>query len=510
MKTRSMQRRRPTLEALEGRSLLSGPGSLDTTFGIGGLATADFTAGSDGARSVAVQVDGKLIAAGSAASSASSFAAVRFNADGSLDTSYGNGGKVTTTFPGATDAKGGHLALQPDGKVVQAGLQERAVVSGKGKNQVTTYYDDFALVRRTADGALDPTFGSGGRVVTSFGTTVNGAAFAVAVQADGKIVAGGPSNASGQDSFMLVRYNADGSLDTGYGAGGMVTTRFATPAELMDMVIQGDGKVVAAGYTEPSPSSGLGQVMTVVRYNTDGSLDPTFGSGGVFSLPNPAGTSTQRNTRAVAIQPDGKIVVGALWSTYSQFDLVRLNTDGTLDTTFGTGGEVLTTFPAYNNSRIPNDVTVQSNGQIVVGGYYTAPVPGGLQPVVVRYNADGSLDTTFGNGGFASAAMYNVVSGVAVQPTTGRIIVAGRNNGNGGQFALTAFVGSGTTTLSSTSGTALALPSTWGLITVVPMVPQTGAAPVMGIVPPTLDALTPADGLFGPGPLSRKRPHVDL
>src|SRR5262249_40283533 len=159
------------------------------------------------------------------------------------------------------------------------------------------------------------------------------------------------------------------------------------------------------------------------------------------SVPNPSGTTTQRDTRAVALQSDGKIVVDALWSTYSQFDLVRLNLDGTLDTTFGTGGEVLTTFPASNNQRYANDVTVQADGQIVVGGYYTAPLPGGIQPVIVRYNSDGTLDSTFGTGGVATAALYNVVLGVAIQPTTGRIIVAGRNNGNGGQFALTGFVG---------------------------------------------------------------------
>jgi uncharacterized delta-60 repeat protein len=440
-----LRSRRPHLEPLEARNLLSGPGSLDTTFGTDGLATAGFTTGGDQANAVAVQIDGKLIAAGQANGGAS-FAAARFNADGSLDTSYGTEGEVTTPLTGATAASAVAVTLQSDGAAILAGSQRRTVVTGRRKNQVTSNYWGFALVRYTTGGALDPTFGSGGTVVTPFGATGTGYARAVAVQTDGKIVAAGLANTAGQYNFTLVRYNTNGSLDTGFGSGGKVTTPFATPSRIVGMAIQGDGKIVAAGYTEPSYNSESGHVLTVARYNTDGSLDPTFGSGGVVSLPNPAGTSTQRDTRAMALQSDGKIVVVARWSTDGQFDLVRFNPDGTLDPTFGTGGEVLTTFPATNDQRYPSDVTVQTDDKIVVGGYASGTITdGSWATIAVRYNPDGSLDTGFGNGGIAAAATYNKGYGVAIQPSSGRIVVAGRNNGYGGLIALTGFVGGETT-----------------------------------------------------------------
>ena len=490
----------PASERLEARALLSGPGSLDTTFGTGGLAAADLTAGSDQANAVAVQVDGKLVDAGQA-NGQSSFGTVRFNADGSIDTSYATGGKVTTSFAGALGATANDVALQSDGKAVLAGWQQRKMVSGTGNNQVTTYPYDFALVRYTAAGAIDPTFGSGGKVITSFGTTGSGYARGVVVQADGKIVAGGLSNTSGQNNFTLIRYNPDGSLDTGFGAGGIVTTNLSTASRISRLLIQSDGKLVAAGYTLPNNLAGYGHVMTVVRYNLDGSFDTTFGSGGVVSIPNPPGTNTQRDARGAALQPDGKIVIDALYSPNNQFDLVRLNTDGTLDTTFGTGGEVLTTFPATDNARYPNAVTVQSDSKIVVGGYASGTISyGSPATIAVRYNPDGSLDTGFGNGGVAAAATYNIGYAVAIQPSTGRIVVAGRNNGNGGQFALTGFVGGGTATLSA-SRVAPASTPTRSAITVA------SDAPLM-FVPPVPSGPAALDWTFVPGLLSsRKRPR---
>src|SRR6266536_6144139 len=168
-------------------------GALDPTFGIGGEVTTDF-GGSDSAQAVAIQSDGKILAAG--LSGAGDFALARYNADGSLDPSFGSGGKVTTDFGGFDLALG--VALQSDGKIVAA---------GQGGSSF-----DFALARYNADGSLDTSFGSGGKVTTDFG--VFDAATAVAIQRDGKIVATGSTFSSGFQQFALARYNADGSLDT--------------------------------------------------------------------------------------------------------------------------------------------------------------------------------------------------------------------------------------------------------------------------------------------------------
>ena len=150
------------------------PGDLDPTFGSGGKVTTD-VGGSDGAQAVAIQGDGKVVAAGLgnfAGPGTGDFALARYNPDGSLDTSFGSGGKVTTDFGGFDAASA--VAIQPDGKIIAAGR------SGSG---------DFALARYNPDGSLDSSFGSGGKVTTDFGGFDS--AFGVALQADGKIVAAG-------------------------------------------------------------------------------------------------------------------------------------------------------------------------------------------------------------------------------------------------------------------------------------------------------------------------------
>ena len=188
-------------------------GTLDRTFGIGGIVTTDFRGSSEGASSVAVQADGKLVAAGASDvnGNGSDFALVRYNSNGGLDTSFGAGGFVTADFGSPWEAATA-LALQSDGKIVVAGF---TVVS----------FADFALARYNTNGTLDTTFGAGGKVITDFGA-VSSQAFAVAVQPDGKIVAAGYANIDGNEDFALVRYNSNGALDTSFGTGGRVTTDF--------------------------------------------------------------------------------------------------------------------------------------------------------------------------------------------------------------------------------------------------------------------------------------------
>ena len=223
-------------------------GALDATFGTGGKVTTDF-GGPTGSASVAVQPDGKIIAAGGAVISPySNFALARYDSDGTLDLSFGNGGKVTTAFVttafGQVSAQAYSIALQQDGKIVVAGV---ANIDGG---------EDFALVRYNSNGTIDVSFGTGGKVTTDFDLVGQGFSFAfassVAVQQDGRIVAAGDAYIDGGRDFALARYNNNGTLDASFGTGGKVNTNFSgsTFADFANSVaVQPDGKIVAAGGT---------------------------------------------------------------------------------------------------------------------------------------------------------------------------------------------------------------------------------------------------------------------
>ncbi|MDX3248117.1 calcium-binding protein [Streptomyces sp. ME18-1-4] len=397
---------------------LAAPGDLDPTFGTGGKVITNF-GGTDFATSV--QADGKIVAAGfTSAGGANDFALARYNTNGSLDTTFGTGGKVTTDFGGTND--GAHaVAVQPDGKIVAAGQ------SGSG------FTLDFALARYNTDGSLDTTFGTGGKVTTSFGASFN-QAFGVVLQTDGKIVAAGTTNAGAGDDFAVARYNTDGSLDTSFGTGGLVTTDFGTGSsdEASGVALQSDGKIVLAG----SSDSGGTEDFALARYNTDGSLDTTFGTGGKVT------TSFGGNEFAdgVVVQTDGKIVAAGFTNAggTQDFALARYNTDGSLDTTFGTGGKIVTNF---GGDDVALGVALQTDGKIVAAGFTNA---GGTQDfALARYNTDGSLDTCFGTGGkvITNFGGTDRADGVTVQ-TDGKIVAAGRSNAGGTfDFALARYLG---------------------------------------------------------------------
>ena len=214
------------------------PGDLDPTFGSGGKVTTDFGGGSDVAIGVALQPDGKIVAAGTTSTPGvggfSDFALARYNSDGSLDATFGSGGKVTTDFGGGAEA----VALQPDGKIVAAGSASPGA----------TIFSDFALARYNPDGSLDATFGSGGKVTTEFTGNFD-QANAVALQPNGKIVAAGTANTGTTLEFALVRYKKHGGLDPSFGSGGKVTTDFTGSNDVAcGVALQPDRKIVAVGH----------------------------------------------------------------------------------------------------------------------------------------------------------------------------------------------------------------------------------------------------------------------
>jgi uncharacterized delta-60 repeat protein len=409
-------------------------GDLDASFGAGGKVLTDFSgSGSqDILNGVAIQKDGKIVTAGlSRASGNADFALARYNTDGSLDTSFGSGGKVLTDFSGSSGYDEANVVtIQKDGKIVAAGI------SGGGPY-------DFALARYNANGSLDTSFGSGGKVLTDLGGTGDGA-YALAIQKDGKIVAAGFSNANGSgdyDDFALARYNANGSLDRSFGSGGKVVTEIGAFSDAAYAVaIQGNGKIVAAGYTCCGSFD-----FALARYNKNGSLDRSFGSGGKV-LTNFSG-SFYGEAHAVAIQENGKIVAAGVSTAtgYDDFALARYNANGSLDTSFGSGGKVVTNFTgsSYDGARA---VAIQSNGKIVAAGFSNAT---GYYHnddfALARYNADGNLDTSFGSGGkvltdFSGSGSFDWLSGVAIQ-NDGKIVAAGYSEASGSSdFALARYL----------------------------------------------------------------------
>jgi serralysin len=401
------------------------------SFSIGfGIVTTDFGYSNEG-YSVAVQADGKILVAGTAGTAYNGsvyfdFALARYNPDGSLDTTFDGDGKLTTDF-GSSNDSGQSVTVQADGKIL---------VAGSGLS-------DFMLARYNPDGSLDTTFDGDGKVTTDFGSTVDSGR-SVVVQADGKILVAGTSlNGSGSD-FALARYNADGTLDNGFGTGGKVTTDFGGYDWGSRVVMQADGKILVAGEGK------------LARYNSNGSLDSTFSGDGMLTTDD----FLSGYGYSATVQADGKILVAGtdIQHNSNDFGLARYNPDGTLDTTFGSGGKVSTNFgffTAWGYDDMESDdhvysVTVQTDGKILVAGQSNYLSSDWNTPdfALARYNPDGSLDTTFGSGGKVTTDIGIYSDGydagdwaysVAVQ-SDGTILVAGESyidiDGRGHDFTL--------------------------------------------------------------------------
>jgi uncharacterized delta-60 repeat protein len=339
-------------------------GSLDLTFDGDGTVITDFDAREDEAFAVAIQADGKIVAAGSAfGPDAQDFALARYNPDGSLDTTFDGDGMVTSDFAGGND-RARAVAIQSDGKIVAAGVAfSSACLPCNGAPT-----DNFGLARYNPDGSSDLTFGFGGRQVTNFASYGRDEARGVAIQTDGKIVAAGVAICDPcvptviLHDFALARYNPEGTLDTTFGGDGTVTTAFEIQDEAWGTALQRDGKIVAAGHATLSSGARL---FALARYATDGSLDPAFDGDGKVTTQ----FAEDDEARAVTIQRDGKIVAAGftfLFSGQSDFALARYNTDGSLDTIFSGDGLVTTDFGFANDQAFA--VALQGDGKIVAAG----------------------------------------------------------------------------------------------------------------------------------------------
>ena len=391
-------------------------GRLDATFSGDGLASTAVGSADDQARSIAIQADGKYVVAGWAdmGNGNQDFAVLRFNPNGSLDSTFSADGKQTTAFMGSDQASG--VALQADGKIVVVGTSNYATTNS-----------DFALARYNADGSLDTTFGVAGKVSTSIGAQDE--ASAVAIQADGKILVVGSSDLElHSGKLALVRYNQDGSLDTEFGSAGKAFADFDFFDNGSALALAPDGKIVVAGYVW----TGTRHELTVARFNVNGVLDTSFDTDGLLQLHLTAVSATPSNrAMAVVIQADGKIVLAgdtavttdtAGTTTSSDALLVRLNVDGSFDTSFG-GGDGIATLD-LSNTDIFNSVAMQADGKILVVG---SNALGFGEALVARYNTDGTLDTSFNGSGTLSTAFANGTSAaysLAIGPS-GQVVAAG-------------------------------------------------------------------------------------
>jgi len=313
--------------------------------------------------------------------------------------------------------------MQPASASLSRSLSSRTARSSlPGKPAATS------RARYNRDGSLDPSFGSGGKVLTDFGGFMHEEVLAVAVEPDGKIVAAGLSTpfATARDfDFALARYNHDGSLDPSFGSGGKLLTDVGSWSGAAGVALEPNGRIVAAG--------GSGGDFALARYNGDGSLDPSFGSGGK-ALTDFGGLLDGGN--ALTIEPNGKIVVAGISDVGGSIDfaLARYGRDGSLDASFGSGGTVLTDFGGQDRG---NALATDPNGKIVVAGASLAGANEdfALAPLRPRrkprsgFGSGGKVLTDFGSGSFASA------HGVALQPD-GKIVAAGDSRG----FALARYL----------------------------------------------------------------------
>jgi uncharacterized delta-60 repeat protein len=398
-----------------GGSTPVGPGGLDTTFSKDGKVTASIGE-NDSVGGIAVLADGKIVVAGTGCGrSGCDFELTRFTSGGSIDTTFGAKGKTITDFSRLDDTAKA-IALDSLGRIVVVGSSER--MDGDA---------DVALARYTADGKLDTSFGTGGKVVTQLGSATD-TAYGVAIDPSGRIVVAGEASpypnaySSPDPRVFAARYTPAGVLDTVFGAGGIAVYDRAGAAEHgRDVLVDAGGRVVvaAAAFTDPRWD------FLLVGFTDGGVLDATFGSGGVVttSFHDPTGLDTsQDQALGIAAHGTGLVVAG---HTESAFAVARYDANGTLDPGFGSSGKVLTPF----GTRVASgqDVAVDGNGRIVVAGVVGDQTSGDF--ALARYDSAGALDTTFGasaNGTVTTNFGYNDrASDMALDPTTGKIVVAG-------------------------------------------------------------------------------------
>ncbi len=386
---------------------------LDNTFGTSGTMTAYIAGGDnnyDEGYSVAIQSDGKIVVAGWSIDSQAryAFAVARFDPNGALDNTFGTNGTARTPINGGNmgNDKAYSVAVQSNGKIVLAGYS--ADTSG-GLEHVA-----FALARFDSNGTLDNTFGTNGTVralgdkVDIGGIPIYSVGRAVALQPDGKIIVAGYT----EDVFFgfeAARFNSNGTLDNAFGtngeAGFSIGGSSATNDEGYSVAIQHNGKIVIAGF---SVNGAANTAFAVARLDSNGTIDNAFGSGGsAATFINGGGNDDEGYS--VAIQPDGKIVVAGFSSDTTTialsniaFGIARFDSNGTTDSSFGTDGTVRAYINGGDSTNDRAYCVALQSDGKIVAGGGTSGSLGQSSFAIARFTSNGGMDSTFGTKGTAT------------------------------------------------------------------------------------------------------------
>jgi uncharacterized delta-60 repeat protein len=381
----------------------------------------------DEGHSLVQQTDGKLVLGGYSDNGSNNydFSLIRLNTDGSLDSTFGSGGKLIVPVGSSSDW-GNSLTQQADGKLVLGGT------STNGSN------GDFSLIRLNTDGSLDSTFGSGGKLIVPVGSGSD-IGYSLTQQADGKLVLGGSSWNGVDYDFSLIRLNTDGSLDSTFEGDGKLLVDMGTPNDTgTDVIQQVDGRLVLVGHSGYSSYSGglstYNYDFSLIRLNPDGSLDSTFDGDGKLIVP--VGCSIN-SYNSLTQQSDGKLVLGASSTNGSNddFSLIRLNTDGSLDSTFDGDGKLIVPVGPGHDEGV--SLIQQADGKLVLGGY-SSDENYNRDFSLIRLNTDGSLDSTFDGDGKLIVPVGSYGQGLSLtQQADGKLVLGGTSsNGSNSDFSL--------------------------------------------------------------------------
>ncbi|MGN6544918.1 MAG: Calx-beta domain-containing protein, partial [Aureliella sp.] len=383
------------------------PGSPDASWGGDGVVETDFSPAQDGTafdngRDIAIQSNGRAVVIGSSdtVDGTRDFAVARYLSGGSLDTSFGGDGRVTTDLGGRDEAE--KVLVQSDGKIVVVGYSVRNGAS------------DFAMVRYLANGALDTTFGSGGVVLTDF-AKADDRAYSATIDSQGRIVVAGSSGDAFHRDFAVARYLPSGALDTTFSSDGRVTTDFDGRSDIgRDVAIDNSGKIVVVGGTVGYDGSRrTAGDIAMARYLANGTLDTNFdGDGRVRTNVNVLDNDSLNDDegRRVIVLGDGNLLVGG--TSDDNFLLTRYFPDGQTDTSFGMtqSGFTALNFDASRGSSYDQlrDMLLQPDGKIITVG------TGHSDMGIARFDANGIVDPTFGAAGFyVSPTLFSSASGAA-------------------------------------------------------------------------------------------------
>lgn len=387
-------------------------GTLDSSFNLNGKVITDISGDDDLAQSIAIQSDGKILLAGfSKVGFYYDLSMVRYNSDGSLDISFNLNGTVINSIANNDDRVHG-IAIQSDGKILLVG-------------------DFYSISRQTfvirymPNGSIDSTFGTNGITYTPSGTDYF--ATDIDIQLDGKILVAGYSDSASNFDFSLIRYDINGILDNSFDHDGIVKTPIGMQDDAAsDMFIQTDGKILLGG----SSYNGSHFDFAAARYTIDGSLDSTFGFNGIVLT---AITSSDDKANTILVDNDGNILLGGLahqsfGNNSRDFALVRYDSDGQLDPSFDFDGIVTTDYNTNDDGVL--SLSLQSDGKIIAGGF-TDPFFGGVNDTsyyaATRYNSNGSLDSSFGLLGKVTTNVRrkaNIACCSAIQPD-GKLVLGG-------------------------------------------------------------------------------------